>query len=161
MRKVIPILFLVAALCVAILGCEGQEGDTGIMGPQGQTGVQGQDGQDGRDGTAGTTGQIGPQGSKGDKGDPGEPGTCTLIKYEPANPIPAPNWEMAIPELTLADMPMVSVYVEYKEMPGRWIQIPFHLSSEPYMDYYVIFEGYIRFQGFGIIGSKVKVYILR
>lgn len=175
MRKAIPILFLV--LCVAMLGCEGQEGDMGTTGPQGQTGTQGQDGQDGVDGadgqngqngTDGATGQIGSQGPpgaigaqgpKGDKGDPGEPGALTLIKYEPPNPVPGVNWEMTIPELTLDNMPMVSVYMEYAS--ERWVQLPFRKTSESSLSYYVIFEGYIRFQGFDLIGSRVKVYILQ
>lgn len=140
-------------------GPQGLKGDTGPVGPQGEKGAKGDigpQGLPGLQGPKGDTGDTGPQGPKGDKGDigatgpqgpqgetgpqgpPGEPGTTrTVIDVSfdvttPGDVIEGDrHWKkIAVPELTLADMPLIMVYVRVDnnfvgedQPPYLWIEI--------------------------------------
>jgi hypothetical protein len=83
-------------------------------------------------GCTGDTGPTGPQGEKGDKGDPGDPGgggsTRTVMAGTtvPATPNPFP---VDIPGLTLADPPLVSVFVQIDPRISEWDELPLTWSD--------------------------------
>jgi hypothetical protein len=110
---------------------------TGPQGPQGEQGIQGLTGDIGPQGPAGPAGAQGPQGVKGDKGGTGATGAAgpqgpagnatryviegwfnvtedgDLIKYETTTlDNRSIHWKrIDVPQITLADMPSVQVYV--------------------------------------------------
>lgn len=136
MRKVIPILFLVAAACMAMLGCAGPEGDAGTTGPQGQTGTQGQDGQDGRD------------------------GTCTRTVHETSSPMTSDSFFLLeIPEITLDDMPLVAVYASaYSGGDQSWFELPYSIREVlPNNQFCWFIEGAVCFEGCKDLWIKVVI----
>jgi hypothetical protein len=120
----------------------GPQGPEGPQGPQGDTGPQGAQGEQGETGPAGAAGAAGPQGAKGDKGDTGTTGatgpqgpagTATryviegwfnvtqdgdLVHYTNQtisgyNYYTEEHWKrIDVPQLTLAYMPSVQVFVK-------------------------------------------------
>lgn len=131
---------LVSSLVSAVISMQWAVGPQGPIGPQGPQGVRGDTGATGPAGLVGPQGAIGPQGAKGDKGDTGATGATgpagpagasganrtviegsfnvtqdgDLIKYDTGylNYTFAYHWKrIAVPQLTLSDMPSVQVYV--------------------------------------------------
>ncbi|MBM4396402.1 MAG: hypothetical protein FJ087_11990 [Deltaproteobacteria bacterium] len=83
MRKGLDVLALLAAVAMAVAGCEGPKGDDGTAGKDGapgeagtagKDGLPGRDGEPGKDGTAGAPGQPGKDGAPGTQGQDGAPG---------------------------------------------------------------------------------------
>jgi hypothetical protein len=79
----------------------------------------------------GDTGPMGPAGEKGDQGDQGIPGPGDRIVYRNTTPIPANYWEVNIPEITLDDMPSVSVYVALEDYETIWWELPSYFENYP------------------------------
>jgi hypothetical protein len=113
-------------------GPRGLTGDTGPQGPVGSPGPTGEQGIQGAIGTAGPQGTTGPQGAQGDKGDTGATGATGPAGTAPRNVIEGSfnvsqegdltktgflattyHWKrIAVPQLTLADVPSVHVYIK-------------------------------------------------
>ena len=133
MRKLIPLLLIaVMLLCAACTGPDGPmgpEGDQGEIGTSGQDGTDGTDGQDGTDGTNGTNGQDGQDGTDGVDGQDGEDGAGTRVVYNSASPATSNLVYYLIPEITLADMPLVTVYSAFSIAPNTWYELPQYLES--------------------------------
>ena len=119
MRRLLTLalLILVMALFVAC------EGDQGPMGPPGSAGPQGEQGPD------------------------GDPGPGTRIVYKSTTAIPDSPYSTNIPEITLDDMPAISVYISLDTEGTQWYEIPQTWFGEEfdYTEMYVLTEGQIDF----------------
>ena len=117
MRRLAPLLFV-----TILLGCTG---DAGPMGPQG------------------------PQGDPGIEGAPGEVAEGQILRrvYEGKGPIPRTKdhtYRVAVPDITLDDMPMIGVYVGDD---GDWYEIPAELGKWGFDMEAIITEGGVTFVG--------------
>jgi hypothetical protein len=72
----------------------------------------------------------GKQGPVGPAGPQGEPGPGTRIVYTSSQPIPSDAYSVNIPEITLNDMPLVSVYIRL-EGTTMWYEIPAYFENLP------------------------------
>lgn len=119
-------IFASSMLTVPQQGVEGPKGDTGAQGSQGEKGDKGDTGATGATGATGSTGATGATGATGPQGPAGEPGSNRTVIQGTFN-ISAPgdviynytggadeqHWKkIAVPQLTLNDMPLVEVYVK-------------------------------------------------
>ena len=77
----------------------------------------GKGGELGPKGDPGTPGTIGTSGTSGSNGTPGMPGPGTRIVYTGTLNNQA-NQYISIPEITLDDMPSITLYVYYQ---SRWV----------------------------------------
>jgi hypothetical protein len=87
------------------------------------------------------------EGKQGPVGPAGEPGPGTRIVYQSTTPI-AKNFAICVdvPEITLDDMPLVSVYVAHREVPSLWTELPAYFENFPDFGLYCCyFEGEVCF----------------
>ena len=129
------LLVLAAMLAVLFLltGCEGKDGPAGPTGPAGAAGIDGSDGIDGIDGGG------------------------TRVVYE--GTVNASPFAVFAPQITLADMPIVSVFISYDPNGLDWYEIPVWWDGEPgYAEFSVFHEGSVEI--FNCTGWKYKVVII-
>lgn len=137
-RYLLVSLFLVFSLLIFV-GCEDSQGPMGPTGPEGSQGEQGPPGEDGQD---------------------GEDGAGTRIVYIITDITSDDPWCYNIPEITLDDMPLVSVYVEWIGDPDRWIELPYYFEDAPGWGRFGYFkEGYVCFYGCGGLNAKIVTVI--
>lgn len=118
MRKLL--LPLVAAMLLCVV-CEGPEGPMGPVGVQGEQGLPGEDGQDGEDGAG------------------------TRVWYFSGTPVPSMAlWCLDVPQITLDDMPLISVYCAPIATPNVWAELPIFIEGMTGDgQFYFIMEGEI------------------
>lgn len=93
----------------------------------------------GKEGPMGPPGPTGPQGPAGDDGEPG-PGTRTI--YYSGEPIADNDLHCySVPEVTIADMPMISVYAAPSENLDSWGELPVWNPFSEQMMWYSFGEG--------------------
>ena len=105
-------------------------------------------------------GDQGPMGPPGPTGPEGDPGPGTRIVYQSTTPIPDEDYTVIIPEITLDDMPAISVFVSFDGAGTEWYEIPQTWYDDPYLwtEAYILTEGHIRF--FLCDGLHYKVVII-
>lgn len=78
----------------------------------------------------------------GKEGPVGPPGPGSRITYQSATPIATMDeWTLSIPEITLDDMPAISVYGALDEFPNEWSELPLYSPIYYYNSYYWLTEG--------------------
>lgn len=129
---------LIAAMLLCV-GCTGPEGPMGPRGEQGDEGARGLRGEPGQDGQDGSDGQDGVDGQDG------EDGAGTRVWYYGTIVVPTNDWWCyTIPEITLNDMPLISVYAAPLTAPNTWAELPvFTQGMSGDGQFYVIEEGRI------------------
>jgi hypothetical protein len=118
---------------IAVNGVASKQGPQGLQGIQGPKGDKGDTGPTGAAGATGTAGATGPQGPKGDKGDTGAVGATGPagqgsngsrylitgsfdvtqngdLVLNDSEPVSYHYKKISVPQLTLSDMPAVTVY---------------------------------------------------
>ena len=105
-------------------------------------------------------GDRGPMGPPGPQGAQGDPGPGTRLVYQSTTPIPTEDYTVAIPEITLDDMPSISVFVSFDGTGAEWYEIPQTWFTEEiiWTEAYILTEGNIRF--FLCNGLHYKVVII-
>lgn len=94
---------------------------------------------------------TGPEGPTGPRGDPG-PGS--RVVYQSTTAIPLDFWPVEVREITLDDMPSVTVFLSLPSTPGRWFQATLYLETQEYHTYgYTLEEGQVTF-----VGDKGFIY---
>jgi hypothetical protein len=153
----IVVIGIIIAVIVSSIGTIAVNGIASKQGPQGLQGVPGPTGDKGDTGATGATGTVGatgPQGPKGDKGDTGSVGATgpagqagngsryliagsfditqngDLVLNTTDDPVSYHYKKISVPQLTLSDMPLVTVY-ENTITPDNTT-----LWSEPTTQYY-------------------------
>jgi len=85
------------------------------------------------------------EGGKGPMGPPGPAGTTSKITYQSTAPIPSDNYTVAIPEIIIADMPLVSIYVQPFGV-DLWTELPYYFEGYPDWGHMAfITEGHVTF----------------
>ena len=85
---------------------------------------------------------MGPRGFTGAQG---EPGVGTRTVYQSTMPIPTDDYTIAIPEITLNDMPSISIYVNPFGV-GLWTELPYYFEGYPDWGHMAfITEGHVTF----------------
>ena len=129
--NILLVLIAMLATLVLLTGCEGKDG---VTGPAGQDGADGADGVDGIDGAG------------------------TRLVYE--GMVNNDPFVQRISEISLDDMPVVSVFISTDENGLRWYEIPAYWVVDGYLysEFYVIHEGSVEL--FGCIGYRYKIVVV-
>lgn len=88
------------------------------------------------------TGKQGPTGPQGDKGDQGEAGPGSRVVYQSTTPVPSVYYDVMIPEINTANMPVVTAYTATTTYPNSWFPIPLYVSGGPDMGaFFIVYTG--------------------
>ena len=98
------------------------------------------------------------EGKRGPMGPQGEPGPGTRIVYQSTGPIPTNDlYTIDIPEIHIADMPLVTVYVTLFGL-DLWYELPAYFENYPDFGQICFYtEGHITFQYCGNFVYKVVI----